>query len=137
MDEPTALQEFRSARSERAFASLVAAQIDLAYSVALRRIRDVHLAEDVTQAVFILLAKKAPMLPPSTNLSGWIFRTTQYVAKNMLRATARRRRHEEAFVRSVAIERISTAAPDAEVSAAIDLALTRLGKKDQEAVILK
>ena len=135
MNESEAFIEYRLTRSDRAFAALVASQIDLAYSIALRRVRDAHLADDVTQAVFIILAEKAPMLPPSTNLSGWIFRTTQYVAKNALRSIARRRRHEGAYAKTMIAE--PDPAVTAEAIAAIDLALTRLGKTDQEAVILK
>ena len=42
--------------------------------------RDRHLAEDVTQAVFIVLSQKAGKIRPGTVLSNWLFVTTRYAA---------------------------------------------------------
>ncbi len=60
-------------RDEQAFAELVRRHGDWVYSAAKRQMGDGHLAEDVSQAVFLLLAQKAGKLVRSRELGGWLF----------------------------------------------------------------
>src|SRR6185295_12736473 len=88
--------------SDEAFAALVTRHINLVYSVALRCVGDPHQAEEVAQAVFILLAKKAAQLRHDKALSSWLFQTTRLTASNYVRAETRRhRREQEAHVQSI------------------------------------
>src|SRR5689334_2184333 len=80
--------------AQAAFAALVARHLNFVYSVAQRRVGDRHLAEDVAQAVFLVLAKKAGRFNERTILSNWLFCTTRYTAANALKREARRRHHE-------------------------------------------
>jgi DNA-directed RNA polymerase specialized sigma24 family protein len=56
------VREYASCNSETAFAKLVHRHINFVYSVALRFIGNYEDAQDAIQAVFIILAQKAPRL---------------------------------------------------------------------------
>src|SRR5215211_9166233 len=94
-DDSRLLREFVTTRSERAFSRLVGRHIHLVYAAARRQVGgDSHLAEDVTQAVFIVLARRAASVRSGAVLPAWLLSTTRHTASNFLTAAARRRRHE-------------------------------------------
>jgi RNA polymerase sigma factor (sigma-70 family) len=101
MDDIELLREYSLRHSEEAFATLVSRHIDLVYSVALRHVGKHHQAEEITQAVFVILARKARSLGPGTILPGWLFRTARLTAANYVRTEIRRtRREQEAYMQS-------------------------------------
>ena len=93
-DDMDLVRDFAANGSETAFATLVGRHVNLVYSAALRRLGNTHEAEEVAQAVFIILARKAGGLRRGTVLSGWLYQTAQLTAANFQRA-ARRRQHRE------------------------------------------
>src|SRR5687768_6599452 len=94
MDDFELVRDYAASHSEQAFATLVGRHVDLGYSAGLRQVRDPHLAEVVSESVFIRLARKAGTIRDGVILSGWLFRTTRFVASEVVR-TENRRRHRE------------------------------------------
>ncbi|MDB6029479.1 MAG: hypothetical protein JWM68_5702 [Verrucomicrobiales bacterium] len=95
------LREYAERSSEPAFAALVQRHINLVYSVALRYVGNSHDAQDVTQAVFLLLAQKAATLRERTILTGWLYESTRFTAARFLRSKMRRQfREQEAHMQS-------------------------------------
>ncbi len=135
-DDMTLVREFAANQSEPAFAALVERHIALVHSAALRQVGDAHLAEEITQAVFIILARKAAALGPKTVLSAWLYRTTRYAAADALRARRRRQaREQEAHMQSILNQ------PDteawAQLAPLLDDALAELGETDRTALVLR
>jgi RNA polymerase sigma factor (sigma-70 family) len=93
------VREYADRNSERAFAELVHRHINLIYSVALRFTGHLQDAQDVTQAVFIILAQKAEGLHAKTILTCWLYETTRFTAMRFMRTKASRQlREQEAYM---------------------------------------
>jgi RNA polymerase sigma factor (sigma-70 family) len=136
-DDLTLLQEYARRNSEAAFAALVARHVNLVYSVALRSVRDPHLAEEITQAVFIVLARKADSLGGKTILPGWLCRTARYASANALTIQRRRqRREQEAHMQSI-LNEAEPAETWNQIAPLLDGAMEQLGQKDHDALVLR
>jgi RNA polymerase sigma factor (sigma-70 family) len=133
------LCQYANGRSESAFAELVRRRIDLVYSVALRQVAgDTHLAEDVTQRVFTDLARKARALSDHPALSGWLGRSAQFAAADVVRAERRRRiREQEAPLMNEVVSHPAETADWERMRPALDRALGELREKDRNAVVLR
>src|ERR1700744_4001385 len=95
MDSPRLIAEYAASASEEVFRELVRLHVDLVYSTAIRVTRgETQLAEDVTQTVFVDLARKARAFPAEIRLAGWLHRHTCFVASKLIRSEQRRRSRE-------------------------------------------
>src|SRR2546422_3673004 len=135
MDELELLREYAASRSEQVFATLVARHVGLVYSAALRQVRDPHLAEEVTQTVFIRLAQKAWTFRDGVILSGWLFRTTRFVASETMRTENRRRQREQKAMET--LYESQGDAPWAQIAPLLDEAMAGLSETDRNAVLLR
>src|SRR3954462_15430737 len=95
LDDAQLLDDYSNKGSHPAFAELSRRYVNLVYSSALRQMGDAHAEEDVTQAVFIVLARKAASLKRDLILPSWLLQTTAYAVNNARRAEARRRHYEQ------------------------------------------
>lgn len=129
------LQDYATRSSEPAFAALVTRHLDWVHSAALRQVRDPHLAEEVAQTVFVILARKAARLRPGTILSGWLYRTVLFAARTALRTEHRRQRREQEAQQMHPNPNDSDRNWE-EFAPILDEALGRLGAKDRDAVVL-
>ena len=133
------LRAWAEQHSEPAFAELVRRHLHLVYGSAMRQVRNPDLAQDVCQAVFLALARKAGRLGPGVILSGWLFRTTCHIAARATRSDYRRQRRElEAAAMNLA-PTPSDPAPEhwPEVAPHLDAALASLPTTDRDAVVLR
>jgi uncharacterized protein (TIGR03435 family) len=95
LDDHELLAEYAHNGSETAFATLVARYVNLVYSAAERFTGNPHHAEEITQAVFIILAKKAGHLQRDVVLSGWLYQAARLTAANFIKSEMRRQRREQ------------------------------------------
>jgi RNA polymerase sigma factor (sigma-70 family) len=135
-DDLALVRDFAASQSEPAFATLVVRHIALVHSVALRQAGDPHLAHDVTQAVFIILAHKAGSLGPDTIVSAWLYRTACYVATETRRNRRRReQREQEAYMQSTLKD--PQAGAWEHLSPLLDEAMAGLSEPDRAALVLR
>ena len=132
-DDAELLTAYATRHSEEAFTELVGRHVALVYSAALRQVREPQLAEDVTQAVFIILARKARAVSRHTALSGWLCRVAHFVSRDALRAE-RRRQHRE----QIACRTEKSAETDwMHIAPLLDEVVAQLSEKDRNAIVLR
>jgi len=131
------VREFARNHSEAAFTELVRRHLNLVYSVARRCTGSDSDAQDVTQAVFVILARKAPGLRARTVLTGWLYETTRHTAACLQRTNARRHaREQEAYMQST-LTAADTADAWSRLAPHLEAAMAQLGERDRALLALR
>jgi RNA polymerase sigma factor (sigma-70 family) len=133
-DDLELLQKYVRHYDEDAFSVLVRRYLGLVYSAALRRVGDHHLAEEIAQAVFIVLARKAGKLKPGDVLAAWLYQATRFAASDALKLERRRQKYEQAAARMGPPD--SSSAWE-ELAPVVDDAIDALSETDRRAVLLR
>jgi len=136
-DSQRLLADYVTNRSEQAFREVVTRYLDLVYSTAVRLVGgDTHRAKDVTQTVFVDLARKAATLPGDVMLGGWLHRHTCFVASKIMRGERRRQFRERQAVEMNALQDHAEANL-AEIAPILDEVINQLGEEDRTAILLR
>lgn len=136
LDDHDLLRHYTEQNSEEAFAALVARHVNKVYSVALRHTRNPHQAEEITQVVFVILARKSAHLGKRVILEGWLYLTARMTAVTLVRSEIRRaRREQEALMQSLQNE----SEPEiwTQIAPMLDTALAQLNGTDRHAIVLR
>ena len=113
-DDRALLARFAEERDEAAFASLVRRHAGMVHGVCKRAVRDSHLAEDATQATFLVLARNPGAAQNASSVAGWLFGIARRVGSAARRHELRRQKRE------------TLASPDREESESVAVELLRI-----------
>jgi len=131
------LRRYARENSQEAFAVLTTRYLSLVYSVCQREVHDPEQAQDVTQAVFLLLARTAPSFRSRTALPSWLFRTARFASQNARTRELRRRKYEE----KAEMERHPQARTEnalwEDIEPTLNQSLAALGEADRNCVLLR
>jgi RNA polymerase sigma factor (sigma-70 family) len=128
------LDRFLAARDEPAFAELVRRHGPVVWGACRRLLADTRDAEDVFQATFLVLIRRAGSAARSPALGPWLHKVATLTATNLRRGNRRRAAVSGSMVDEVADRRTDPSHSD--LRADIDAALLGLSAKHRAAVVL-
>jgi RNA polymerase sigma factor (sigma-70 family) len=129
------LREYAERGCEAAFTELTRRYVDLVYTAALRLVRNTALAEEVSQGVFLALARNCNKVRKTVHLAAWLHQTTHHMAANTVRSEVRRRARE---LEAAVMNELSSAShqPDWEsLAPQLDSSLLELSEADRDAIL--
>jgi RNA polymerase sigma factor (sigma-70 family) len=123
------------AGSEAAFAELVNRHGPMVLGACRRILADPHLAEDVMQAAFLVLARRAGSVRNRDTLGGWLHRVACRIAWRSRKRGDRRKAKEEPMVEEIAAKAVDRA-EDVELRSILDQEIDRLRDVQRLPVVL-
>src|SRR5689334_2730014 len=134
LDDIELLRRYARDGSDEAFGQIVRRHVNLVYSAALRKTSDPAAAEEITQVVFIILARNVDRMSSRTTLSGWLYQTTRLTALGFLKKAHRRaQREHEAYMQTLEPETQAWA----QIAPLLEDAVGSLNEKDRNVVVLR
>ncbi|HWA10249.1 MAG TPA: sigma-70 family RNA polymerase sigma factor [Opitutaceae bacterium] len=136
MNDLELLRQYTQQGSQAAFATVVGRHVDLVHSVARRHVSSDALAQEITQAVFLDLARHAGTLRPDSHVAAWLHTVARRTSIDAVRREVRRQERERSAVETAALMN----GPEPEwgsVAPLLDDAIAALGDEDRTAVLLR
>ncbi|MCC6232452.1 MAG: sigma-70 family RNA polymerase sigma factor [Verrucomicrobiales bacterium] len=134
-NDPELLRRYVRNQDEDAFSLLVRRHIDLVYATAVRSLGGSNAASDVTQEVFLSLARKAAWLGAEGSLAGWLHRAAVLAARQRVRTEARRMRRDHVAALAHAMDSLE---PESlPLNQDLDEALLELNDGDRRILVLR
>jgi RNA polymerase sigma factor (sigma-70 family) len=129
------LAEFLTGKGQTAFVELVNRHGKMVHGVALRVLSDHHEAQDVAQAAFLILTRKASGLCKAESVGGWLHKVAWRVALDVQRSRRSRQQREEVAMHE---QPAAVAAnPDTGLfRAELDAALNQLPERYRQPLVL-
>lgn len=136
MNDLELLRQYSQQGEQSAFTAVVTRHIDLVYSVARRHVASDALAQEITQAVFLDLARQAGKLRPDSHLASWLHVVARRTAVDAVRRERHRQRQEQAAVEASTL--VNEPPSDWQrVAPLLDTAIARLKEEERRAVLLR
>jgi RNA polymerase sigma factor (sigma-70 family) len=136
MTDRELLSEYTELGSESAFGLLVERHLNLVFATALRGLNDTGAAQEITQNVFIGLARKAVWLRGETSIAAWLHKAALMEVRSWWRGELRRQRREQAAVELGTLMNDKDSVLKALVGE-LDEGLLGLRETDRQALILR
>jgi RNA polymerase sigma factor (sigma-70 family) len=127
------------AGDESSFSELLVRHTQMVYRTCFRMLGNIHDTQDATQAVFIVLARKAGTLRREGNLGGWLNKVARNVALQALerRATSAKREKEVAMWQETVSDEAGLDSPADAALQFLDQELAGLSAVLRQAVVLR
>ena len=129
------LERFIDQKDDTAFALLMNRHGRMVFAMARRLVKNPADADDVCQAAFLILARKAPQLEQQRSIAGWFVGVVRKLSADVRKLQERRTRHEQHSTTGHSQDP-SLLVSSMEISQQIDEALARLPRKYREPLLL-